>query len=161
MAWDFSFLYTYYFRIIVLFGQGELKVRRVLRTHIQPHISNRSMISECNNHVTPRFARPNLRRRAARRGAARRGVTYRYTVYYTWCTRASPLSISRAPIIFLLRRGRLPPAAGGGWVAPRGLRTERELDGGCDGAGPLAAEVKVRRCTVENPLSEIGPFAVL
>ncbi|EGI63624.1 hypothetical protein G5I_07962 [Acromyrmex echinatior] len=36
-----------------------------------------------------------------------------------------------------------------------------ELDGGCDGAGPLAAEVKVRRCTVENPLSESGPFAVL
>ncbi|KYN07684.1 hypothetical protein ALC62_01358 [Cyphomyrmex costatus] len=35
------------------------------------------------------------------------------------------------------------------------------LDDGCDGAGPLAAEVKVRRCTVENPLNESGPFAVL
>lgn len=40
-------------------------------------------------------------------------------------------------------------------MVPRGLRTERELGGGgCDGAGPLADEVKVRQCTVENPLDE-------
>lgn len=141
LIWDIYFLPVLFPAIC----NWKLRREHYVHMYIDPCNLHGIAIRYCNVTftVTPRLIRPNLWRRARRCD-----VCICNAHIYTWCIRdgARAVSISRAPIIFLLRRlppSPPPPAAEGG---PRD-------DGGCGGrergsmrgAGPLADEVKVRR----------------
>lgn len=109
-----------YFWIIVLFGQGDEKVRKVRST---VHTSNRN-VTIITLHSLGRVSRE---ARGAEIHTRDAHVLLRYRF--------------REQLFFSCAEDVYPGPPG---VAPRGLRTERELGGGRDGAGPLADEVKVR-----------------